>query len=146
MIGNLISGDGAGSLKLFFNSILTVVVDFAIGLGKQLIALGTATEALQKLFKTGGGVGAVIAGIGLIAVSTIVKGIIAKGVPSLDIGTDLVKSDGMAMIHKGEAILPASVVKGGFTGGGGSEIYGRLSGIDLLLSNEYAKSYHKRLR
>jgi hypothetical protein len=52
----------------------------------------------------------------------------------------------MAMIHKGEAILPASVVKGGFTGGGGSEIYGRLSGIDLLLSNEYAKSYHKRLR
>ena len=146
LIGNLISGDGAGSLKLFFNSILTVVVDFAIGLGKQLIALGTATEALQKLFKTGGGVGAVIAGIGLIAVSTIVKGIIAKGVPSLDIGTDQVKSDGLAMIHKGEAIVPASVVKGGFTGGGGGEIYGRLSGIDLLLSNEYAKSYHKRLR
>jgi hypothetical protein len=144
LIGNLISGEGAGSLKLFFNSILTVILDFAIGLGKQLIALGTATESLKKLFTNP--IGAVIAGVGLIAVATIVKGIIAKGVPSLAIGTDQVKSDGLAMIHKGEAIVPASVVKGGFTGGGGGEIYGRLSGIDLLLSNEYAKSYHKRLR
>ena len=144
LIGNLISGEGAGSLKLFFNSILTVILDFAIGLGKQLIALGTATESLKKLFTNP--IGAVIAGVGLIAVATIVKGIISKGVPSLSIGTDQVKSDGLAMIHKGEAIVPASVVKGGFTGGGGGEIYGRLSGIDLLLSNEYAKSYHKRLR
>lgn len=144
MIGNLISGEGAGSLKVFFNSILTVILDFAIGLGKQLIALGTATESLKKLFTNP--IGAIIAGVGLIAVATIVKGIISKGVPSLAIGTDMVKSDGLAMIHKGEAIVPADVAKGGFNGGNGTQIYGRLSGIDLLLSNDYAKTYQSRLR
>ncbi len=144
LIGNLISGEGAGGLKTFFNSILTVILDFAIGLGKQLIALGTATESLKKLFTNP--IGAIIAGVGLIAVATIVKGIISKGVPSLSIGTDKVKSDGLAMLHKGEAIVPANVVGGGFTGGGGTQIYGRLSGIDLLLSNQYATGYQKRLR
>lgn len=144
LIGNLVSGEGAGSLKVFFNSILTVILDFAIGLGKQLIALGTATESLKKLFTNP--IGAIIAGVGLIAVATIVKGIISKGVPSLAIGTDLVKSDGLAMIHKGEAIVPAEVAKGGFSGSGGTQIFGRLSGIDLLLSNDYAKTYQSRLR
>ena len=145
LIGNIASGEGVSGLKAFFNSILTVIVDFAIGLGKQLIALGTATESLKKLFTNP--IGAIIAGVGLIAVGAIVKNIIAKGVPSLDVGTDLVKSDGLAMIHKGEQIIPANVAKGGYTGGGGgNQIYGRLSGIDLLLSNEYAKSYHSRLR
>lgn len=144
LIGNLVSGEGAGSLKVFFNSILTVILDFAIGLGKQLIALGTATESLKKLFTNP--IGAIIAGVGLIAVATIVKGIISKGVPSLAIGTDLVKSDGLAMIHKGEAIVPADVAKGGFSGSGGTQIFGRLSGIDLLLSNDYAKTYQSRLR
>lgn len=38
-------------------------------------------------------------------------------IPSLDIGTDRVLSDGLAMIHAGEAIVPAEVVDGGFTGG-----------------------------
>jgi tape measure domain-containing protein len=144
LIGNLVSGEGAGSLKVFFNSILTVILDFAIGLGKQLIALGTATESLKKLFTNP--VGAIIAGVGLIAVATIVKGIISKGVPSLAIGTDYVKQDGLAILHKGEAVVPADVVGGGFKGGGGTQIYGRLSGIDLLLSNQYATGYQKRLR
>jgi hypothetical protein len=145
LIGNLVSGEGAGGLKVFFNSILTVILDFAIGLGKQLIALGTATESLKKLFTNP--TGAIIAGIGLIAVATIVKGIISKGVPSLAIGTDKVKSDGIAMLHKGEAVVPADVAGGGFSRAGGStEVFGRLSGIDLLLSNQYAAGYQKRLR
>jgi hypothetical protein len=142
LIGNLVSGEGAASLKSFFNSILTVILDFAIGLGKQLIALGTATEALKKLFKNP--IGAVIAGIGLIAVSSIVKNIISKGVPSLAIGTDMVKSDGLAMIHKGEAIVPANVVRGGYNGGG-QELYGRLSGLDIVVSNRNAQKYLNRI-
>jgi hypothetical protein len=144
LITNLVSGEGAGTLKTFFNSILTVILDFAIGLGKQLIALGTATESLKKLFTNP--VGAIIAGVGLIAVASIVKGIISKGVPSLAIGTDYVKQDGLAMLHKGEAVVPADVAGGGFSRGGGTQIYGRLSGIDLLLSNQYAAGYQKRLR
>jgi hypothetical protein len=34
--------------------------------------------------------------------------------PSLAVGTDLVKSDGLAMLHRGEAIVPAKVAQGGF--------------------------------
>ena len=36
-------------------------------------------------------------------------------VPSLDIGTDRVKADGLAMLHKGESVVPADVVGGGYT-------------------------------
>jgi len=43
-------------------------------------------------------------------------------VPSLAIGTDRVMSDGLAMIHKGEAIVPADVVGGGFSGQGGMSV------------------------
>ena len=38
-------------------------------------------------------------------------------VPSLAIGTNRVLRDGLAEIHAGEAIVPAKVVEGGFTGG-----------------------------
>lgn len=34
--------------------------------------------------------------------------------PSLKVGTNLVKSDGLAMLHRNEAVVPAEVVKGGF--------------------------------
>lgn len=44
----------------------------------------------------------------------------AKTVSSLAVGTNLVKSDGMAMLHQGEAVVPADVVKGGFNMSGGS--------------------------
>lgn len=145
LIGNLLSGEGAGSLKVFFNSILTVILDFAIGLGKQLIALGTATESLKKLFTNP--IGAIIAGVGLIAVATIVKGIISKGVPSLAIGTDLVKSDGLAMLHKGEAVVPADVAKGGFNGSGGiAQVSGRIQGTDIILVSDYAMNFKNRIR
>lgn len=144
LIGNLVSGEGAASLKTFFNSILTVVLDFSIGLGKQLIALGTAAEALQKLFTAAGPIGAIIAGIGLVALGTVVKGIIAKGVPKLAIGTDMVKNDGLAVLHKGEAVVPANVVKGGFTGGAG-QLTGRLSGIDILISARNSERYLNRI-
>jgi len=56
----------------------------------------------------------------------------------------MVKRDGMAMIHKGEAIVPASVVKGGFTGGG-NQLTGRLSGIDILISSRNSERYLNRI-
>ena len=68
----------------------------------------------------------------------------AQPLPSLAIGTDMVKKDGMAMIHKGEAIVPASVVKGGFTGGG-NQLTGRLSGIDILVSARNSERYLNKI-
>ena len=42
-------------------------------------------------------------------------------IPGFAIGTDLVKSDGLAYIHKGEQIVPANAVSGGWTGGNNEE-------------------------
>jgi hypothetical protein len=56
----------------------------------------------------------------------------------------MVKSDGLAMIHRGEAIIPANVVKGGYSGGG-QELYGRLSGLDIVVSNRNAQKYLNRI-
>jgi tape measure domain-containing protein len=143
-IGNAITGDIG--LESFFNSVLILVADFAKEFGKQLIALGVAKLQLDSLFAAGplGAAAAIAAGTALVAVASAVSSALSKKLPSLAVGTDMVKSDGLAMLHKGEAVVPADVVGGGFSRGG--ELYGRLSGIDLLLSNRYAEGYYKRLR
>ena len=144
ILSDAFTGD-LGGLQGFFSRILLIIADFGSTLGKQLVALGTAKLALDQLFKASP-FGAIAAGIGLIALSGVVKSIASKGIPSLAIGTDLVKQDGMAYLHKGEKVVPADVAKGGFTRGGNNEIYGKLSGIDLILSSRYANNYYNRLR
>ena len=58
-------------------------------------------------------------------------------IPSLAIGTNMVNSDGMAEIHRGEAIVPASVVSGGFTGGlGNSNVTLSQQPIQLNIDSE----------
>lgn len=47
-----------------------------------------------------------------------IAAIAATPLPSLSIGTNRVNRSGLAEIHRGEAIVPADVVQGGFTGGG----------------------------
>jgi urease gamma subunit len=146
-IGQAFTGDS--DIDSFFNSILQLVANFAKDFGKQLIAIGVAKLALEELFAAGpvGAAAAIIAGTALVAASAALSSSLQKKLPSLAIGTDRVKSDGMAYLHKGEAVVPASVVEGGFTGGAnGTQVYGRLSGIDLLLSNRYAGGYYNRLR
>ncbi|MBK6563772.1 MAG: hypothetical protein IPG18_00925 [Saprospiraceae bacterium] len=49
-------------------------------------------------------------GLGLAQIAAIAS----APLPSLAIGTDYVKSDGLAQLHKGEAVVPADVVNGGF--------------------------------
>jgi hypothetical protein len=146
-IGAAFSGET--NIATFFNRILSSVADFAKSFGKQLIAIGIAKLSLENLFKAGpvGAAAAIAAGTALIAISSAIQSNLAKKLPSLAIGTDYVKQDGLAMLHKGEAVVPADVAGGGFSRAGGStEVFGRLSGIDLLLSNQYAAGYQKRLR
>lgn len=88
--------------------------------------------------------GPIYAGVVGALVAAQIAAIAATPLPSLAIGTDMVKSDGMAMIHRGEAIIPANVVKGGYTGGG-QELYGRLSGLDIVVSNRNAQKYLNRI-
>lgn len=145
LLGNIASGD-TGALSGFFNNILTILADFGTSLGKQMIAIGIGFSSLKKLQLNP--LTAVAAGIGLIAISKIVKNIVSKGIPKLAIGTDYVNQDGLAYLHKGEAVVPADVNKGGYSGGkvGKQEIYGVLRGTDILLSNKYATTTINRLR
>lgn len=55
-----------------------------------------------------------------LAIGTINKipGVDIPKIPSLSIGTDFVNQDGLAMLHKGEMVVPADVVGGGFTRNG----------------------------
>jgi hypothetical protein len=73
--------------------------------------------------------------------------IAAAPLPSLAIGTSMVKSDGLAMIHKGEAIVPADVAKGGFNGSGGiANVVGRIQGTDIILASDYSMNFKNRIR
>jgi tape measure domain-containing protein len=96
------------------------------------------TLAVIKALGQGGPVLAAVVG-GLVAAQ--IAAIAAQPLPSLAIGTDLVKRDGLAMIHKGEAIVPANVARGGFSGRAGGQLTGKLSGIDILISSENSRRY-----
>jgi hypothetical protein len=48
---------------------------------------------------------------------------VAAAVPSLDVGTPWVVSDGLAKIHRGERIVPAAVNKPDGSGGGGGDTH-----------------------
>jgi hypothetical protein len=142
-LGNIFSGD-AGAAG-FFGGILTIVGDFTVSLGKQMIAIGAAGLALKKTFTNPAA--AIIAGIAMVAIGGAIKNKFAKGIPSLDIGTRRVQSDGLALIHKGEEIKPARVVGGGNydrnTGSGRSVSV--IRGNDLYLIGEQTAMLRKRM-
>lgn len=106
-----------------------------------------AANAVVKALTAGPILGPILAGlIGGLAAAQIAA-IAAAPLPSLAIGTDLVKSDGLAMIHKGEAIVPANVAKGGFSGGNGiAQVSGRIQGTDIILVSDYAMNFKNRIR
>ena len=143
ILSDAVTGD-LGGLQGFFSRILIIIADFGSTLGKQLVALGTAKLALDKLFKSSP-FGAIAAGIGLIALSGVVRAIASKGIPSLAIGTNFVQRDGLANIHKGEAIVPAKVVGGGFNLGGGMH-HSVIRGQDIHLVSNFQAYIDKRTR
>jgi hypothetical protein len=126
---------------------LALLADFGKKVGQQMVAVGIAGIALKKAFANP--YAAIAAGTALIALSTIVGNTLKKG-PSLAIGTNFVKSDGFAQIHKGEAIVPAKVVEGGFKQSGQYnkqiEVYGFQRGTDLYYTNKYAYNTANRLK
>jgi hypothetical protein len=81
---------------------------------------------------------------------TIAKNYVAKGLPSLAIGTDYVKKDGMAILHKGEKVVPADVVKGGYTRGDNIveqiklNVLARIKGPDLQYAINYSAPINRR--
>ena len=56
-------------------------------------------------------------------------------VPSMDVGTNYVPNDGLAMIHQGEAIIPKKYNKPYVPNNGSSELYNTISAMNQEISN-----------
>ena len=128
--------------------------DMAIQLGKYAIVHGTVIEAIKKSLKDLNGVTAIVAGTLLIALGAGIKGQIAKaaesaGIPALAEG-GLAYGPTLAMVgdNRGanidpEVVAPLSKLKG-MLGGNAVEVYGRISGDDIVLSNSRASRDRNR--
>lgn len=128
--------------------------DMAINLGKYAVAHGTVIEAIKKSLIDLGGVKAIIAGSVLIALGAGIKGQIAKaaedaGIPALAEG-GLIYGPSLALVGDNknasidpEVVAPLSKLKG-MLGGNAVEVYGRISGDDIVLSNSRASRDRNR--
>lgn len=123
---NLISGLGealgtalaGGNVSQIFGGFLSVLADAAIELGKIAIATGVAMEAIKAAFESFGGIGAIAAGVALIALGTFVKAKISK-VPKFAEGGIATKPTLGIFGEAGpEALIPLN--RGGGMFGGGS--------------------------
>lgn len=128
--------------------------DMAINLGKYAVIHGTVIEAVKESLKDLNGIKAIVAGAALIALGAGIKGQIAKaaesaGVPALAEG-GLAYGPTLAMVgdNRGanidpEVVAPLSKLKG-MLGGNAVEVYGRISGDDIVLSNSRASRDRNR--
>jgi len=128
--------------------------DMAINLGKYAVVHGTVIEAIKESLKSLNGVTAIVAGVALIALGAGIKGQIAKaaedaGVPALAEG-GLIYGPSLALVGDNknasidpEVVAPLSKLKG-MLGGNAVEVYGRISGDDIVLSNSRASRDRNR--
>jgi hypothetical protein len=90
--------------------------DIFKGLESDLLKLGTRRLVTEPLFKSIEGlIGGVAGGGG--GASSGIGSFLAGLIPSFAVGTDYVPRTGLAMIHKGERIIPAAENRAGMGGG-----------------------------
>lgn len=122
-----------GDIKGFFNSILS--------LGKQVIngLIGLMNGWINGLNNMLTPVRSIITSISKAFGRNIsINQVRVPNIPYLSIGTDLVKEEGMAYLHKGEKVVPANVVKGGYSGSDNSETNALLRQlIEVVDSKEF---------
>jgi len=146
---------GEASFKDFGNFALGQLASLFHQLGVLFLEYGIAAEALKVSLSMGpiGGPLAIGAGIALIAAAGAINSKMAaaaEGVPALAEG-GIVTGPTLALIGEGresEAVIPLSKLPqiAGANGGGAVEVYGRLSGQDILLSTEKANRTRSRYR
>jgi hypothetical protein len=147
-LGNALAGAGFS-----INMILMPIADALIQFGKMAIAAGFAAEGIKIALESLGGVGAIAAGIALVALGTFVKSQLKA--PALAEG-GLAFGPTMAMVGDNrnagidpEVIAPLSKLKAmlGDTGGGTPYILKTsISGTDLQLILERTDSKNLRIR
>jgi hypothetical protein len=127
---------GEVSLKAFAQTALQVAQQVINAALAKAIAESIASQASKGLF------GLITAGIAVAGIRALFK----QEVPQLAIGTNMVHSDGLAQLHRGEAVVPAAVAAGGFTGGTQRiEIVGKYDGRDIYLANKRAAEEFGRI-
>jgi hypothetical protein len=145
---------GEASFKDFGKFALGQLANLFHMLGQLFIEYGLAAEGLKVALSMGpiGGPLAIGAGIALIAAAGAINAKMAaaaEGIPALAEG-GIVTGPTLALIGEGresEAVIPLSKLPqiAGATGGA-VEVYGRISGQDILLSSEKAGRVRTRYR
>ena len=131
-----------------------VLAQMAINIGQYAIAHGTVIEAIKASLIDLGGVGAIVAGAALIALgagmkSAIQKNAEAAGVPALAEGglmygpSLIVAGDNKNANIDPEVVAPLSKLKD-MLGGNSIQVYGRISGDDIVISNNRASRDRNR--
>ena len=130
------------------------LAQMAINIGEYAIAHGTVIEAIKASLISLQGVGAIVAGAALIALGAGMKSAIQKnaesaGIPALAEG-GLAYGPTLAMVgdNKGanidpEVVAPLSKLKD-LMGGNAIQVYGRISGDDIVISNTRASRDRNR--
>ena len=147
-LGNALAGAGFS-----INMILSPLADALIQFGRMAIAAGFAAESIKVALESLGGVGAIAAGIALVALGTFVKSQLKA--PALAEG-GLAFGPTMAMVGDNrnagidpEVIAPLSKLKAMLGDTGGSTPYilkTSISGTDLQLILERTDSKNLRIR
>jgi hypothetical protein len=141
--GLLIAGDMG--LNDFFDSMLSLIADFAKQFGKLLISMGLAKISLENLGMSG--IGAVIAGTALIVTATAMNSLLSSGpqMQGLATGTNYVPNDGPYYLHQGEAVVPKKYNNGNGAGMPAMiRVVGNISGRDIRLSQAREEYYNNR--
>jgi hypothetical protein len=132
--------------------LLGVFADMAINLGRIAVGIGITIEALKESLRNLGP-GAIIAGIALIALGSGLKAIIAKGaenagIPLAEGGlvygpTHAIVGDNRNARIDPEVVAPLSKLKE-LMGVTAVQVYGRISGDDIVISNSRASRDRNR--
>ena len=155
-IGGLVAG--TANIGDVISGMLGMIAGFMSDLGRQLIALGIAKIAFEKIAISG--VGAVIAGTALVALAAIFKGTLNKG-PKMQAfadggivgGSSFYGDKILARVNSGELVLNNKQQKAVFAGmssaGGGVDVSIipniKLVGSDFLIMFERAQSRKNRI-
>jgi TP901 family phage tail tape measure protein len=150
---------GKASFEDFGVFLLSTFASTAEQLGKLAINVGFAVEGIKKALENLNPVAAIAAGIGLLALAGATRGRmkqIAAGKDQVKLAKGgLAYGETLAVVGDNpnarmdpEVIAPLSKLQSmiGQSGGGAVEVYGRLSGQDILLSTERADRTRSRQR
>lgn len=112
---------------------ITKLVNFLVS-AVEFMVNSTVVDGLNGIIK---GINKISKYVG-INISLVPEMKLRRFVPSLSVGTDLVKEEGLAYLHAGEKVVPADVVGGGYTRENNEETNELLRDlISLIDSKEY---------